>query len=124
MCHTLNMWAEVKQLKLPVKLLYGLKDTFFPVEDAFDIKEAIGDNCSVTALPMCNHYAHVEHPYVVGYHILKFCDKVDSDKNLTKHQDNLKKLEREAKEREKSEELGRTISAISKREMFQDTFEN
>ena len=54
------MWEEVKQLKLPVKLLYGTEDKTFPIEDAFEIKEGIGENCSITALPKCNHYAHIQ----------------------------------------------------------------
>ncbi len=45
------MWEEVKQIKVPVKLLYGTKDKVFPVEDAFDIKDAISGSCSITGLP-------------------------------------------------------------------------
>ena len=79
------MWEEVKQIKVPVKLLYGTKDKFFPVEDAFDIKDAIPGSCSITGLPMCNHYAHVEHPYIVSHHILKFIDEVEADPEATKY---------------------------------------
>jgi len=60
------------------------------MEDGIEIKEAIGSNCSITALPMCSHYAHVDHPHVVAYHLLKFYDDIESNENLTKYQDNLK----------------------------------
>jgi pimeloyl-ACP methyl ester carboxylesterase len=78
------MWEEIKQLKVPVKLLYGTQDKVFPVEDAFDIKDAIPGICSITGLPQCNHYAHVQHPYIVAYHILKFTDECESNKEATK----------------------------------------
>jgi pimeloyl-ACP methyl ester carboxylesterase len=82
--HTMNVWDKIKTVTCPVKLLYGLKDVFFPFEDAFDIKDAIKSHCEMTALPQCNHYMHVEYPYVVCTHIMKFIDKVESDASLTK----------------------------------------
>ena len=75
----------MKQIKCPVKLLYGTRDKYFPLEDALEIKEAIGSYCSITGIPMCSHYGHVEYPHAIAYHILKFYDEVESNKNMTKY---------------------------------------
>ena len=50
-----------------------MKDTFNTVDDGFEMKEAM-QNCSLKAIPQCNHYGHIEHPELIAKLLLEFIE--------------------------------------------------
>lgn len=78
MMHSFDITEEIKDIDVPVLLLYGEHDIFFPVEDGVLIMEMIGDNAQMTILPNQQHHPHKDAPELVMKHITLFIEEIEN----------------------------------------------
>jgi pimeloyl-ACP methyl ester carboxylesterase len=72
--HTFNFEEKLNELKMPVKLVYGMKDKVCPLESGLDWKQRCEDTTQVkvTGFPNARHFPIEEQEKNSIEHILEF----------------------------------------------------
>ncbi|MFQ3575036.1 MAG: alpha/beta hydrolase [Cytophagales bacterium] len=66
-----NMAKEVKKIKIPVLLVWGLNDTITPPEVAHEFKKLI-ENSELRFIDKCGHAPMMEHPELFNNYVTEF----------------------------------------------------
>lgn len=82
--HTFNFEDRLNELKMPIKLIYGMKDKVCPMESGLEWKEHYGESgdtpLKVTGFPNARHFPLEEQEKNSIEHILDF---IGRGKNLS-----------------------------------------
>ena len=77
--HTFNFEDRLNDLKMPIKLIYGMKDKVCPMESGLEWKEQYGESgdtpLKVTGFPNARHFPLEEQEKNSIEHILDFIGK-------------------------------------------------